>query len=79
MTKTELQTRHIELHRAFDELLACFISQRPLGSSALNVTLGEFMKWSHLQTLSPRCARGLVTGHNASDKLPQAQTEKGKS
>ncbi len=59
MTKAELQARHCELHRAFDELLACYISQQPLTvpmRSMRKISIHEFMAWSHEQALDPACA-----------------------
>jgi len=45
--------RHLKLHRNLDELIACFYIQTGLLSS--NITLAEFMQWSHQMTLQPTC------------------------
>ena len=43
--------RHQELHRAFDELLADFITHT--GKLPSNTTLMEFLTWSYQQTIDP--------------------------
>ncbi len=48
--------RHVELHRSFDELFACFIAENPDRTDFLDTTLGEFMEWSHQMTIKPTCA-----------------------
>jgi hypothetical protein len=53
MTRDEHRARHVELHEAFDELLADFLANapgRPLPSTS---TLEDLMKWSHRQTVDP--------------------------
>jgi hypothetical protein len=56
MTFQEHRQRHIELHRALDELYADFLSHnlRP-GHSAnfFPVTMDRLMEWSYRQTQSP--------------------------
>jgi hypothetical protein len=58
MTPEEHQLEHVRLHRALDELIACYISEN------VGVAIGEqrasihdeiytLMKWSHRKTLTP--------------------------
>jgi hypothetical protein len=63
MTKPELQHRHDVLHHALDELLACFVAQRPFGTPTLTVPLGEFLEWSYQQTQEPQCSERLGPVH----------------
>lgn len=46
------KTRHLELHKAFDELLADYLAQnrdaRPSTTSVL-----DLMQWSHQQSIKP--------------------------
>ena len=51
----DVKERHQKLHRSFDELFACFITEHPEKSNFLGVTLKEFMDWSHQMTLNPTC------------------------
>lgn len=44
--------RHKELHRALDELLACFVNANP-GKGFSKTTLFELMEWSHAVTKNP--------------------------
>jgi hypothetical protein len=53
--RDELIARHCELHRSLDELLACFIAHAPFGTSILRLPLGDFLRWSHEQTMNPVC------------------------
>lgn len=55
MTRAEHIARHLELHRALDELLADFIRHQPLDNfkSLSETTLLEFLRWSCLQTIEP--------------------------
>lgn len=50
-TPEEHKTRHIELHKALDELLADFVGHT--SSLPSETSLTEFLKWSHQQTLDP--------------------------
>lgn len=43
--------RHIELHKALDELVADFINHT--GKLPSKTTLFELMEWSHQQTIAP--------------------------
>jgi len=43
--------RHLELHRALDELLADFIGHT--GQTPSGTTVMTFTRWSHLQTIEP--------------------------
>jgi hypothetical protein len=52
ITTEEHRQRHIELHHAFDELLADWLTHHPrklLGET----TILELMRWSHEQTKEP--------------------------
>lgn len=51
----DVKKRHQELHKAFDELFACFITENPDRTNFLGATLQEFMEWSHQMTLNPTC------------------------
>lgn len=53
--RERLTARHKKLHQGFDELLACFIAEHPDKSNFLDVTLKEFMDWSHQMTINPTC------------------------
>lgn len=49
----DLKQRHQELHRSFDELLACYLvqTQRTISQTPLM----DFLKWSYRMTESPTC------------------------
>ena len=51
LSPEEHQKRHIELHKAFDELIADFIAQT--GKVPSETTIMELMAWSHTQTINP--------------------------
>jgi hypothetical protein len=55
MTKEEHRQRHLELHQAFDELLADWIGHQPIDSrkGISNTTIAELMRWSHEQCIEP--------------------------
>lgn len=61
-TKADLQLRHQELHRAFDELLGCYIGSRRTASITDMIQL--LMEFSHRQTIGPTSC----VGH---DQLPE--------
>jgi hypothetical protein len=46
------RARHVELHRAFDELLADYLLHVP-GSLPSKITATDLMTWSHAQTIAP--------------------------
>ena len=52
MTPDEHRARHVELHRALDELFADFVAHQP-GSRFLERPILELIKWSHTQTIEP--------------------------
>jgi hypothetical protein len=57
MSKIELapeqhRQRHIELHRAFDELAADFLTHNK-GRLMSETSIMELAQWSHQQTLNP--------------------------
>jgi hypothetical protein len=51
MTKEEHKQRHVELHKALDDLIADFISHTTKLPS--RTSLLELMQWSHQQTINP--------------------------
>lgn len=55
MTPEEHQTEHIRLHRALDELLACYLSQNrwPERRTSIHDEIFALMKWNHELTLLP--------------------------
>ena len=52
--KKDMKKRHLKLHRAFDELLACFYQQT--NRMAGTTTVIEFLQWSHKMCENPTCA-----------------------
>jgi len=50
-TPEEHKARHVELHKALDELVADFI--RHTGGMPSRTTLTDLMGWSWTQTLNP--------------------------
>ena len=71
-TCEEHKQRHVELHRAFDELLADWIGETE--SLPSEATVMEFMQWSYTQTKSPSDRRGLYLSPNAETSQPRGQT-----
>lgn len=55
MTDEEHKQRHVELHKALDELAADWMDHQSASNGRLfsNTTIMELMEWSHLQTLNP--------------------------
>lgn len=53
MTPEEHQAEHIRLHRALDELLACYLSQKRKPLTSINDPIIELLRWSHQMTLAP--------------------------
>lgn len=51
MNKEEHITRHKELHKALDELVADMIEHTKMLPS--ETTVMELMEWSHRQTINP--------------------------
>lgn len=51
LTPEQHKQRHVELHRALDELVADFITHT--GKLPSKSTLIELMEWSHKQTQEP--------------------------
>lgn len=51
----DVQQKHKELHKAFDELFSCYISEHPDMTQFLTSPLGDFMEWSYQMTLNPTC------------------------
>jgi hypothetical protein len=58
MDKEAHRQRHIELHRALDELLADFITHT--GQRPSQTTLLQFLEWSHKQTVDPEPIRAAI-------------------
>lgn len=54
MTPQEHKNRHIELHKALDELFADYISHHPDKVKFLETPIGDLIKWSHEQTVNPK-------------------------
>ena len=53
LTPHELKQRHVELHRALDELLACFIGE--MKGPVLDRPILDLVKFSQAQAVSPTC------------------------
>lgn len=55
MTDEEHKARHVELHKALDELAADWLDHTYTTSGKLlsNTSIMELMEWSHQQTLNP--------------------------
>jgi hypothetical protein len=51
MTREEHTKKHMELHKAFDELLADYINHEKRLPS--QITALELMTWSYRQTIEP--------------------------
>lgn len=52
MTFAEHKARHVELHKALDELAADFLTHNP-GKMLSTTTVMELVRWSHQQTTDP--------------------------
>lgn len=50
-TPEEHQARHVELHRALDELMADFM--RHTSRLASQTTVMDLLEWAHEQTVNP--------------------------
>jgi hypothetical protein len=57
MTPEEHQQQHIRLHRALDELLACYLSENrghgPELRTSIHDEIFALLQWSHAKTLQP--------------------------
>jgi len=53
MTPDAHQAEHVRLHRALDELVACYLSQRRTPRTSIHDEIFELMKWAHEMTLRP--------------------------
>ena len=51
LTPEEHQKRHVELHRAIDELLADWLAHMP--DASIDRAIIDLVQWSYKQTLSP--------------------------
>ena len=47
--------RHKVLHRALDELFACYITEHPDQSQFFKMEFGDFLEWSANMTLEATC------------------------
>ena len=52
MNENEHKERHIELHRALDELIADFFIHDP-SLPSVDASVMSLIEWSHLQTIQP--------------------------
>lgn len=59
LTATEHKARHLELHRALDELIADFLTHT--GKLPSRSTVMELMEWSYQQTIEPGTMPANVT------------------
>lgn len=82
MTPEEHQAEHIRLHRALDELLACYLSGNrfPIGGfpvlrTSIHDDLFLFLKWSHDKTLVPSPLPEEFGLHSIEPKYLVAQTD----
>lgn len=53
LTPEEHKQRHVELHRALDELFADFILHHKHESRFVDRPIEELLHWSYIQTLNP--------------------------
>ena len=53
MTPEEHKARHIELHKAMDELLSDYMRHHPNQVSFMTMPLEDLLLWSYQQTLEP--------------------------
>lgn len=55
LTPEQHKQRHIELHKALDELAADWLDHQSSNSLRMfsNTTIAELMEWSHEQTINP--------------------------
>jgi hypothetical protein len=51
MTEEEHRQRHVQLHRAMDELFADYIDCHPEQQGYLEMPVRRLLEWSHLQTV----------------------------
>lgn len=67
MTEDEHRNRHIDLHKALDELIADWAAHQPKDSSKMysNTTIAELMEWSYRQTSEPESLKCLDCGAKA--------------
>ena len=53
MTHEEHRQRHIELHRALDQLFADYIQHHPQQTEFTTMPLRQLLEWSYDQTITP--------------------------
>lgn len=75
MTKDEHRQRHVELHKAFDELYADYIRHQPTEGVYLpsKVTVMQLLEWSMDQTTDP--AEVLNEDHADTDQPSPIEAE----
>lgn len=52
-SKNKHAERHVELHKALDELFADYIIHHPEKSAYSSLPILELLQWSYLQTVKP--------------------------
>lgn len=57
LTAEEHRARHVELHKALDELFADFIEHHPHRGTFLDTSIRELIRWSCRQTERPDVGR----------------------
>jgi hypothetical protein len=57
LTEEEHRQRHVELHKALDELIADFLAHTRGTKLPSTTPIRELMEWSHKQTVKPRDLR----------------------
>ena len=53
MTREQHKARHVELHKALDELFADYISHHPQQTKFTEMPLIDFLRWSNEQQHNP--------------------------
>ena len=53
MNPEQHRQRHVELHRALDQLFADYIQHHPKQHDYLGTPLRDFIEWSYAQTITP--------------------------
>jgi hypothetical protein len=77
MTPQEHQTEHIRLHRALDQLLACYLSENcvPCRRTSIHDEILDLLKWSHDKTLLPSPLPEDADAHSAEPRVFSAQSD----
>lgn len=71
MTPKEHQAEHIRLHRAFDELCACYLTEtrRENGRGSVHDSIFQLMEWSHQKTMQPSPSPEQERVHDSRDAI----------